>query len=229
MKSTTKFVYAYLVPLAILTALFFALRWIPVQMALAWLVPLAAETLPATIPPLQIILAIGIVVGGLFAMFILSMTRYLHRGVISRQRLKVLEDKRKRGHDSIAASVFDLSAVAIDEDYVSEEATDAGCALERDPRLAVLITTLWAKPEFHKFLQRLFDADGGEGRMLSPDIRHELAFLRNLYTDQRRIFARPVRATKRSRPTAHAHGEGARWRGVACLMLFMAALLVPLP
>jgi len=228
MKSTTKFVSAYLVPLAILTALFVALRWIPVQMTLEWLVPLAAELLPATIPPLQIIIVIGIVVGGLFAMLILGMTRYLHRGVISRQRLRVLEDKRKRGHDSIAASVFDLSAVAIDEDYVLEEAKDGACALERDPRLAMLISTLWAKPEFHKFLQRLFDADAGEGRMLSPDIRQELTFLRNLYTDQRRIFARPMRVAKRS-PGLHAHGEGARWRGVACLMLFVATLLVPLP
>ena len=172
---------------------------------------------------------IGIVVGGLFAMLILGMTRYLHRGVISRQRLKVLEDKRKRGHDDIAASVFDLSAVAIDEDYVLEEATDGACALERDPRLAMLISTLWAKPEFHKFLQRLFDAESGEGRMLSPEIRHELAFLRNLYTDQRRVFARPVRAAKRPRPASHARAEGARWRGVACLMLFMATLLIPLP
>ncbi len=216
MKAATKFIYVYMVPLAILAALFFALRWIPVQMALAWLVPLAADIVPATVPPLQIILVIGMAVGGLFAVLILSMTRYLHRGVISRQRLKVLQDKRKRGHDSIAASVFDLSAIAIEEDDALVGSGHKGCALERDPRLSMLISTLWAKPEFPKFLQRLFDADEGQGKMLSPEIRQELAFLRNLYADQKRIFTRPMRVATRARPASHKRAAGARWRGVAC-------------
>ena len=215
MKATTKFLSVYLVPLTILAALFFALRWIPVQMALTWLVPLAAEVMPATVPALQIILVIGMAVGGLFAVLILGMTRYLHREVISRQRLKALEDKRKRGHDSIAASVFDMSALAIEEDESQLGAAHPGCALEQDPRLAMLISTLWAKPEFLKFLQRLFDADAGEGKLLSPEIRHELAFLRNLYMDQKRAYARPVLAAEHVCPATNASTVNQHWQGVA--------------
>ena len=133
MKSTSKFFQIYLVPLAILAALFFALRWVPVQMTLAWLVPLAAEIVPATVPPLQIILFIGLTVGGAFAVAILAITRYLHRRVVHRQRLKTLQDKRKRGHDDIAASVFDSSRTGIEADDQQSSATRAFCALEQDP------------------------------------------------------------------------------------------------
>jgi hypothetical protein len=224
MKPTFKFIHVYLVPLAILTALFFAFRWIPVQMALAWFVPLAAEIAPATIPPLQIILFIGLTVGGLFAVAILTMTRYLHRRVIYRQRLKVLEDKRKRGHDEIAASVFDPSSIALDDDDQQPSAARTLCALEQDPRLAMLIGTLWGKPEFYNFLQRLFEADAGKGKVLTPDMRHELAFLRNLYLDQNRVYTRPVLdAGHRTR------AANERWRGVACIALLMVLMLIPVP
>jgi hypothetical protein len=70
MKPTTKLIHVYLVPLLILAALFLVLRWIPVQMTLSWFVPLAAEFVPATVPPLQIVLFIGLAVGGLFAVAI---------------------------------------------------------------------------------------------------------------------------------------------------------------
>lgn len=223
MKSTTKFIYVYLVPLAILAVLVLLLRWVPVQMTLAWLVPLAAEIVPATVPPLQIILFIGLAVGGAFAVAILSMTRYLHRQVISRQRLKVLEDKRKRGHDDIAATVFDPSSIAIDADDQEFSAVSAYCALEQDPRLAMLIGTLWAKPEFSNFLQRLLKADTGEGKMLTPEMRHELTFLRNLYVDQNRIFTQPELAGHRTR------SANDRWRGVACVALLMVLMMVPVP
>ena len=223
MKSTTKFIYAYLVPLAILAVLVLLLRWVPVQMTLAWLVPLAAEIVPATVPPLQIILFIGLAVGGTFAVAILSMTRYLHRQVISRQRLKVLEDKRKRGHADIAATVFDPSSIAIDADDQEFSAVSAYCALEQDPRLAMLIGTLWAKPEFSNFLQRLLKADTGEGKMLTPEMRHELTFLRNLYIDQNRIFTQPALAGHRT------HSANDRWRGVACVTLLMVLMMVPVP
>lgn len=223
MKPATKLIHVYLVPLLILAVLFFALRWIPVQMTLAWFVPLAAEFVPATVPPLQIVLFIGLAVGGLFAVAILKMTRYLHRRLIYRQRLKVLEDKRKRGHDEIAASVFDPSCIALDDDQ-PPSVTGTFCALEQDPRLAMLIGTLWGKPEFYNFLQRLFNADAGEGKMLTPDMRHELAFLRNLYLDQNHVYTRPVPGTgHRTRPSNE------HWRGVACIALLMVLMLVPVP
>jgi len=223
MTSTTKFFYVYLVPLAILAALVLLLRWVPVQMTLTWLVPLAAEIVPATVPPLQIILFIGLAVGGAFAVAILSMTRYLHRQIISRQRLKVLEDKRKCGHADIAATVFDPSSIAIDVDDQEFSAARAFCALEQDPRLAVLIGTLWAKPEFSNFLQRLLKADTGEGKMLTPEMRHELMFLRNLYVDQNRIFTQTTLAGHRTR------SANDRWRGVACVALLMVLMMVPVP
>lgn len=212
MKPTTKFVHVYLVPLAIVAGLFVALRWIPVQMTLEWLVPLAAEYMPASIPPLHIILFLGLSVGGLFALAILTMTRYLQRRVIYRQRLRTLEDKRKLGHDSIAASVFDPASITLAEDDDESTVEQTMCELEQDPRLAMLIATLWAKPEFHNFLQRLFDADAGEGRMLSPGIRQELAFLRNLYLEQNNVYARPARTVTPMRRSAAA---GEHLRGVA--------------
>jgi len=129
-------------------------------------------------------LVIGLTVGGLFAMVILYMTRSLNRRVVYRQRLKALEDKRRRGHDNIAASVFDLSAISLVEVDEEFQQSDQRCALEEDGRLSMLISTLWAKPEFYNFVNRLLKTDAGDGRMLSPEMRHELAFLRNLYLDQ---------------------------------------------
>ena len=148
-------------------------------------------------------------------MLILGMTRYLNRTVISRQRLKVLEDKRKRGHDSIAASVFDISAIAIEEEESPIGPAHPGCALEQDPRLAMMITTLWAKPEFLRFLQRLFNADAGEGKMLAPEVRQELVFLRKLYVDQKRAYARTVLAAGPVRATRGPVATDTRWQGVA--------------
>ncbi len=227
MTPSNKFFHLYLVPLAIVVTLFLALRWIPVQMTLEWLVPLAADYMPASVPPLQIIVFIGLAVGGSFAIAILAMTRYLQRRVIYRQRLRVLEDKRKRGHDNIAASVFDLHTIAIEEDGEAPyHHTSAMCALEEDPRLAVLIGTLWAKPEFNNFLQRLLSVDAGRGTMLSPEMRNELAFLRNLYIDQKRVFLQPAR---RGEPLPHGASGSDRWRSVACVALLMVLLLVPVP
>lgn len=226
MTPSSRFIHVYLVPLAIVLTLFLALRWIPVQMTLEWLVPLAADYLPATVPPLQIIVYIGLAVGGLFAVTILAMTRYLQRRVIYRQRLKVLEDKRKRGHDSIAASVFDPHAIAIEEHGEAPAHHGEMCALEEDPRLAMLIATLWAKPELNNFLARLLSSDSREGTMLSPEMRHELAFLRSLYLDQKRFFQQPERRAGRA---PHAASGGDRWRSVASVGLLMVLLLVPVP
>ncbi|MDH3712742.1 MAG: hypothetical protein OET44_02715 [Gammaproteobacteria bacterium] len=226
MKPTAKLIHVYLVPLAILAVLFFALRWIPVQMTLAWFVPLAAEYVPATIPPLQIVLFIGLTVGGLFAVAILTMTRYLHRRVIYRRRLRVLEDKRKRGHDDIAASVFDPSSIEIEDDDQQPSAARTFCALDEDPRLAMLISTLWAKPEFQNFLQRLLKADAGEGKMLTPEMRHELAFLRNLYLDQSDVYTRSVSTIESARQIPPNQD---RRRVVACVALLMVLVLAPVP
>jgi len=89
--------------------------------------------------------------------------------------------------------------------------------------------TLRAIPDFHKFLQRLFDAETGEGEMLSPEILHELVFLRNLNLDQKRVHLRPLPAAERVCPAPPPRTTIDRSRGAACVALLTVLLLLPVP
>ena len=57
--------------------------------------------------------------------------------------------------------------------------------------------------------------------MLSPELRQELAFLRNLYMNQKQTFAQTARPRART-------NDRERLRGVANVALLLVLLLIPL-